>query len=216
MFNLEGGKAVFFGAHTDDEMICAGTLHRLARTGCEVHVVTFAPAAIKEDRRGGLESSRVVIPEWIESLSIIGVHPEHRHYTDYTPSADLQRYRQDICQYAYNFCEREKPDLVLTLSPEDENTAHSIVGIETERVLRGRVPVVLRCQFPWNYSMGRSSVYIQLYAEDLEAKRRVIDTYKSQHFRYQYEQILMHQVLSDGPSVKAYAAEKFELVRGVL
>ena len=35
-------KVLFFGAHTDDEVICAGTLHRLVRQGAEVMVMSFS------------------------------------------------------------------------------------------------------------------------------------------------------------------------------
>ena len=35
-------KAVFIGAHTDDEMICAGTLRKLVKSGVEVKVIAFS------------------------------------------------------------------------------------------------------------------------------------------------------------------------------
>ena len=207
-------KAVFFGAHTDDEMICAGTLHLLVRSSVEVHVVTFAPAAIESDRRGGSESVEVVYREWVKSMRTIGV--AKCHFNEYLPSADFSLHSQKVCQFTYDWCEAEKPDLVFTLSPDDENTAHSIVGVECERVTRGRVPITLRCQFPWNYSIGRSNLYVKLEPEDLEVKRKVIDCYKSQHFRYRYGEMLLNYVRADGLSVKVEAAEKFELIRGVV
>lgn len=213
---FQASKAVFFGAHTDDEMICAGTLHRLVRSGCEVHVVTFAPAAIQSDRTGGQASSDVVVKEWHAALDAIGVSPFHRKFLNYTPSSNFQKFRQDICQYAYDYCEQQKPQLVFTLSPEDENTAHAVVGVETERVMRGRVPTVVRCQFPWNYGIGRPNLYVKLAQEDMIVKQRVIDAYTSQHFRYSYKDMLTHYVIGDGLSVKCQAAEKFEIVRSVL
>ena len=209
-------KALMFAAHTDDEMICAGTLYRLVRSGVDVHMVAFSVAATKEDRKGMITSEKTVIPEWQESMKIIGISETNREYIGFTPSSDLQRYKQDICQIAFDTVEELKPDLVITLSPEDENTAHATVGVETERVMRGRVPIVVRCIFPWNYGLGRPNLFIGLENVDLYAKRKVISAYQSQEFRYENGSMLLNQVIADGLSVKVPAAEKFELVRGVL
>ena len=209
-------KALFIGAHTDDEFVCAGTLHRLARLGCDVHGLTIAPAAIASDRRGTIRSIDIVYPEWVQSLDRIGVKTEHRYFMGLTPSADLEPHRQSICQYIYDLCEKEKPEVVFSLSPDDENTTHALAGIETERVLRGRVPVAIRCQFPWNYSSGRSNLFIRLARADIDCKREVIRAYKSQAFRYRYEEMLLAQCQVDGLSVKVPHAEKFELIRGVI
>lgn len=214
---LEGiKKAAFIGCHSDDEFICAGTLHRLAKQGCEVHVLTFAPAATSEDRTGTNVSIETVKPEWESSLDLIGVGRGHRKFYGLTPSADLHPYRQRICQEIYDFCEKEKPNAVFVLSPDDENTAHAIVGIESERVMRGRVPMTIRCQFPWNFSVGRPNLYVSLSQEDLTVKRAVIDAYASQKFRYQYSDILMHYAIAQGLSVKVPAAETFEIIRAVV
>lgn len=209
-------RVVFFGAHTDDEMICAGTLHRLVRGGVEVHVVTFAPAATKEDRTGTEQSVKVVLPEWHRALSVIGVPESRRLFLGMTPSADLHPRRQMICQWIYDYVEKHRPDAVFGLSPEDENTAHAIVGVETERVTRGRVPVTVRCHFPWNFGLGRPNLYVQLEAEDQVAKVMVINAYQSQHFRYNYQEMLVGYARADGLSVKAEAAERFEVVRAVV
>lgn len=209
-------RVIFFGAHTDDEMIAAGTLHRLVQAGCEVQVVTFAPAAIETDRTGGFASSAVTRHEWWVAMDAIGVDPDHCWFLDLIPSAELPRHAQLICQYAYDHCEKHKPDAVITLSPDDENTAHAVVGREVERVLRGRVPVALRCQFPWNFSLGRPNLFVSLDEACLEVKRQVIDAYESQRFRYRYHEMLMAYAMADGASVKVLAAEKFELLRAVI
>lgn len=213
-------KAVFFGAHTDDEFICAGTLHRLACAGCEVHVVTFGPAATKDDRRGTYVSSEIVLPEWHQSLDVIGIRQEHRQFhgmrDGYLPSAEMPKFAEEICQDVYDYCESVKPDLALILSPHDENTAHAVVGVACERVMRGRVAHVWRCLFPWNFSTDKPNLYVKLESEDMEAKRAVINCYQSQKFRYDYESILMHYAVADGLAVKVPAAEKFEVVRSVV
>lgn len=210
-------KAIFFGAHTDDEFVAAGTLHRLVRQGAEVHIVTFGPAAVSTDREGSHESLRVVVPEWHAALDAIGVRPEHRKLHNFVPSSRLATdYAQEIANAAYRACEADKPDAVFTLSPQDENTAHAVVGRETERVLRGRVPVAIRCQYPWNMSYGRGNLFVKLAEEDVEVKRKVIACYQSQLFRYKYSEMLLGICRVDGLSVKAEHAEKFEVVRAVV
>ena len=209
-------KILVLTAHSDDEMICAGTLHRLARQGARIQVVCFSPAATVEDRRGTEKSSTILRPEWERSMDLIGVAREDRYFLGMTPSADFQKFRQEICQTIFDLCEFERPDAVFTLSPDDENVAHAIVGVESERVLRGRVSYAIRCQYPWNFSMGRPNLFVKLDEQDLMCKKKVIAAYASQAFRYRYGEMLVHQCLADGMSVKVEAAEKFELIRAVV
>lgn len=207
-------KAIFFGAHTDDEMVCAGTLHRLVRQGTELHMVAFAPAAIESDRLGGLMSIRVVEKEWYQSVKVIGA--QQNSFLCHSPSVDLSPFRQQICQYIFDLCESVKPDCVISLSPEDENTAHRIVGEECDRVIRGRVPLFIRCQYPWNFSIGKHNLFVELGSHDIESKVRVIECYQSQKFRYNYLGLFMAQATADGLSAKVGTAEKFEIVRAVV
>jgi hypothetical protein len=133
------------------------------------------------------------------------------------PSCDqLQEKEQSIADITYEQCEKHKPDVCFILSPDDENPAHAVVGRQCERVMRGRVPIVIRCQFPWNYTIGRPNLFVSLSQENLTVKRGVINAYQSQKFRYDYETMLMNQCVVDGLSVKVPAAEKFELIRGVI
>lgn len=220
-------KVVFFGAHTDDEMICAGTLHRLVRQGCEVYMCAFSFAATEKDRKGygshEEEPSKgkfksvcdweIVGDEWDLSKKLIGGKGPCKGLS---PSCDFHKHRQEIADYVFKYCEQERPDALITLSPEDENPAHKIVGEECERVSRGRVPLHLRCQFPWNFSIGRSNLFVKLEQEDLQCKQDVIDAYQSQKFRYNYHDMLIAQCRADGLSVKAQFAEKFEIVRAVV
>lgn len=205
-------RVMVLTAHCDDEVCCAGTLHRLVRQGCKLYVIAFATAALQTDRQGnGFNETNKL--EWIQSLGRIGV--ESMWHMDIRPSSDFQPHRQRICQRIFDEVESFKPDVVFTLSPEDENTAHAIVGVESERVMRGRVPTVIRCQFPWNYGIGRPNLYVKLSEEDLACKRAVINAYQSQLWRYQYEEMLLGYARADGLSVKCEYAERFEIIRSV-
>lgn len=206
-------KAVFVCAHCDDEQVCAGTLHRLVRSGVTVHVLSATTAALQTTLIGVEDYDDVNKNEWRESMKIIGA--VGWIYGIY-PSSDFYPHRQKLCQWVYGYLVREEYDLAIILSPEDENPAHKIMGEECERVMRGRVPTVLRCQFPWNYSSGRGNVFVELSPGDLEAKEKVCLAYKSQSFRYNYREIFMSQARMEGLSVKVPYAEKFELLRAVI
>ena len=213
MFGIK--KAVAFFAHSDDEMICAGTLHRLVREGSKVEIIAFSPAATEEDRLGGQKAALILHSEWSTSVRRLGVQGRFCPLS-VGNSRDLADHGQEVCQYVYDYCEVEKPDLAIILSPHDENTAHAVVGRECERVMRGRVPHVWRCIFPCYYSGERPNLYVRLEEGDMEVKRNVINAYQSQKFRYDYETMLMAQVVADGQSIKCSAAEKFEIVRSVV
>lgn len=216
MSDIFGQNVVFFGAHTDDEMVCAGALHRFVREGRNVCVVSFTSASTFSNRDGSsYEASwKVLQPEWHASLDAIGV--ASREFVGLVPENDPYLWRKRACQYAFDYCENRNLDCAFILSIEDSNVTHSVVGEECERVMRGRVSTVIRCQFPWNYGLGRPNLYISLSPEDVEAKRKSMAAYKSQKFRYDYEAIFMSQAIADGESVKVRAAEKFEIVRSVL
>lgn len=206
-------RAVAFFAHSDDEMICAGTLHRLAQSGCEVWIVTASTAGTQGDSAGGKHAWETLRPEFSASGEVISAKLSCLRLF---PSKRLADMAQDLADAVFAKCEELKPDLVISLSPDDENPAHAVVGVQVRRVTRGRVPIHVEVQFPWNHSLGRPNLYVSLSPEDVEAKRACIRCYKSQAHRYRYEEMLMAQVVADGEAVKVRAAERFELVRGVI
>jgi len=210
-------KVAFFCAHTDDEMVCAGTLARLVREGSRVMIACMSVAATRKDRRGAdVYESNEVIEEWKKATDLIGVKPGDRWLTKLRPSADFYPHRQAIADVLFEFVETHQPDVVFTLSPDDENPAHRIVGEESERVLRGRCDTVVRCQFPWNYSTGRKNLFVQLDKTDWGKKLAVCDCYSSQAFRYEYRRMFESYSVGDGLSVKCGPCETFELLRGIV
>jgi LmbE family N-acetylglucosaminyl deacetylase len=212
-------KVVMFATHTDDEMVCAGTLSKLHKNGHELVVVTFAPAATENDRLGTNYSYFKVKPEWEASMHLLGVEKHNQIlYNIFLPSIDLTPHRQAICQRMFDLLEAQRFDIAFVPSPYDQNSGHATVGSAAEEVTRGRVKTVVRYQFPWNYGTPAPNfnLYVSLSSQELNVKRSVINCYQSQHFRYAYREMLMSYAQADGLSVKAVAAEKFELVRAVL
>lgn len=207
--------ALFVGAHTDDEVVCAGSLTKLRQLGMEIHVITFANSSTLNDRRGGPTSRRILEREWNDAMDILGVRPKNRILLNYGTDRLPDR-RNAVRQYVFDCVERIKPKMAFILSPHDDHQAHQVVGEESERVMKGRVNIILRCQYPWNYRSYNPNVFVGLDEDQFYTKLRVMQMYKSQAFRYKYVELFEAYTRGDGLSVKREFAEKFELVRWVL
>lgn len=202
-------KAVFIGAHTDDEMICAGTLRKLVKSGVEVKVISFSCAPIPGESHK--KTKEILSSEFSRSMETIGVLPGNGRILDYD-ARTLPTYHDKIRQFLYDFTLAEKPDLAFVLSPEDDHQDHSVVGKSAERVMKNRVPMVVRCHYPWNFiNPGRSNFFVKLTPDEFDAKIAVIRAYKSQHFRHEYENLFTSLTRVNGLATKNELAEAFEI-----
>jgi len=210
MFLESVPSAVFIGAHTDDEMICAGTLHKLVKMGVDVKVMIFACARI--DGVPEEKSKEILAAEFNKSMDILGVPSANRWLLNWE-TRKLPDSRNEVRQYVYDFVKTHRPDLAFILSPNDDHQDHSAVGEESERVMKGRVRMILRCQYPWNYKNFNPNLFVTLTEDELKTKVGAINAYKSQTFRYNYCKLFEQQARADGLSIKEEIAEKFEIIR---
>lgn len=202
-------NAVFVGAHTDDEIIAAGTLRKLVKSGVEVKVIAFSCAPIPGE--SAKKTQEILRREFSQSMKLIGVLPKNGRILGYN-ARTLSTHHDQIRQFLYDFTVAEKPDLAFVLSPEDDHQDHSIVGKSAERVMKNRVPFVIRCHYPWNFiNPGRSNLFVKLTPEEFETKLAVIRAYKSQHFRYDYENLFTSLARVNGLATKGELAEAFEI-----
>ncbi|KKQ91631.1 MAG: hypothetical protein UT16_C0011G0001 [Candidatus Azambacteria bacterium GW2011_GWA2_39_10] len=207
MFFQNVKKAVFIGAHTDDEIICAGTLRKLVKNGVEVKVIAFSCAPIPG--ASFEKTQEILCSEFSKSMEVIGVlQGKVLNYG----ARMLSTHHDKIRQFLYDFTVDEKPDLAFILSSEDDHQDHSIVGKSAERVMKNRVPFVIRCHYPWNFiNPGRSNLFVKLSLDEFEVKRAVIRAYQSQHFRYDYENLFTALTRANGLATKNELAEAFEI-----
>lgn len=205
-------SALFVGAHTDDEMIAAGTLARLASRGADVHIISFSFARI--DGMSEDASKELLKLEFAAAMDTIGIPKDNRWLPD-LETRKLPENRSAVRQYVYDFLKVHAFDAAFILSPFDEHQDHQAVGEECERVMKGRVPLIIRCQYPWSYRSFCPNLYVSLTDEEYEAKLRHIRAYQSQMFRYNYEELFGSYAVGDGLSVKKQVAEKFEIIRCV-
>lgn len=202
-------KALFIGAHTDDEMICAGTLRKLVKSGVEVKVVAFSCAPIPGE--SDKKTQEILRAEFSRSMDSIGVLPENGRILNYN-ARTLPTHHDEIRQFLFDFTVNEKPDLAFILSSEDDHQDHAILGKEAERVMKNRVPMVVRCHYPWNFiNPGRSNLFVKLTPDEFQTKLAVIKAYRSQHFRYDYENLFTALTRASGLATKNELAEAFEI-----
>ena len=202
-------KAVFVGAHTDDEIICAGTLRKLIKSGIEVKVIAFSCAPIPGESPE--KTKEILSSEFSRSMEAIGVLPKNGRILDYD-ARTLPTHHDEIRQFLYDFTLAEKPDIAFVLSSEDDHQDHAILGKSAERVMKNRVPMVVRCHYPWNFiNPGRSNFFVKLTPDEFETKLAVIRAYKSQHFRYDYENLFTSLTRVSGLATKNELAEAFEI-----
>lgn len=209
---LSPKNVLFVGAHTDDEVICAGSLKKFKDQGAQIYILTFSNSATKEDRTGGISSRMILEPEYQKSMGLLGANYKLYDYgTDH-----LHNYKDEIRQIIYDFVNQNRIDCAFVLSPNDDHQCHECVGREAERALKNRVPVILRCQYPWNYKAFSPNFFIELTDKELKTKLDVMRCYQSQLFRYDYVEMFRSYTIADGLSIKRPYAEKFELIRAVL
>ncbi|MFH1197510.1 MAG: PIG-L family deacetylase [bacterium] len=202
-------KAVFIGAHTDDEMVAAGTLRKLVKSGIKVDVLAFSCAPIP--KKSQEEAEKILKREFAKAMKAIGASFESYSLMDFDPRS-FSKDEDEIRQILYDYIVKEKPDIAFVLSPEDDHQSHAIVGKSAERVMKNRVPFVLRCHYPWNFiNPGRRNFFVKLAQDEFETKLAVIRAYKSQHFRYDYENLYTALARVDGLATKNELAEAFEI-----
>jgi len=207
-------KAVFVGAHTDDEMIAAGTLRKLVKMGVKVDVIAFSCAPIPGKSQEKAE--KILRQEFTKAIKIIGASFESYPPMDFDPRT-LPKDEDEIRQILYDYTVQEKPDLAFVLSSEDDHQAHAVVGKSAERVMKNRVPNVIRCHYPWNFiNAGSHNLFVKLTSDEFEAKLSVIRAYKSQHFRYDYENLFTALSKLHGLTTKNELVEAFEILYCVI
>jgi LmbE family N-acetylglucosaminyl deacetylase len=211
MLNLTNiKKVIFIAAHTDDEMIAAGTLRKFVKEGIIVKELAFSYAPIPDKTKK--ESRKIMKEEFLSATKIMGIPQNNLKVFDFEPRY-LPNHENDIRQAIYEFTLTEKPDIAFILSPTDDHQDHAIVGRLSERVMKNRVPIIIRCHYPWNIiNPGRNNLFVKLTPDEFKTKLAVIKIYKSQHFRYNYEKIYTALVQLNGLVIKNELAEAFEIV----
>ena len=201
-------RALFLGAHPDDEFGCAGTLARLTAAGADVDVVTFSTCA---DLIPDGFSAADLIAEWQAATALLGIDPDRLSLHD-VPNRFFPTHRQQVLDVLIDIRDRGY-DLVLVPAGSDVHQDHATVSQEAVRALKHST--ILGYELPMNTVRASCfPAYVRLEEEHVELKLRHAATYRSQAHRIYFDPAFIRGVATvRGVQAGVKAAEAFEVVR---
>ena len=111
-------------AHPDDaEFTCTGTLSLLSKAGWSVHIATLAPGDKGTNRHTREEVTRIRLKEAERAANIIGAEYHCLGFEDVYILYDRVSVNQTT-----GLIRRVRPDLVITMSPEDYMVDHEMTS----------------------------------------------------------------------------------------
>jgi LmbE family N-acetylglucosaminyl deacetylase len=195
-------KVLVLSPHTDDgELGAGGTIAKLVENGSQVTYFAFsAPRDVLRE-------------ECIRALNVLDVKKFEifDFQVRYFPT-----HRQEILEILFNYNEKNKPDLVLTPSPNDLHQDHQTVTNEALRAFKHST--VLGYELPWNNIVFRENCFITLEERHVHKKIDALWNYKSQISRRHYfdKEYLIGLTRSRGLQINEKYAEAFEAIKIVL
>ncbi len=118
-------KALFIGAHPDDNESCAGgTMILMQQHGCEVVSVYLTSGEAGIPGKSHDEAAAIRRKELAEACRVMGVRPLLMTQIDGATEINADRYREML-----QVIEKEKPDVVFTHWPIDSHRDHRICSV---------------------------------------------------------------------------------------
>jgi LmbE family N-acetylglucosaminyl deacetylase len=202
---VKGGmfsNVLVLSPHTDDgELGAGGTIAKLVENGSQLNY--FAFSAPRE----------VLIEECSKALNVLGV--ETFKIFDFKVRY-FPKQRQEILEILFDYNEKNKPDLVLTPSPNDLHQDHQTVTNEALRAFKHST--ILGYELPWNNIIFRENCFITLEERHVKKKIEALWNYESQLSRRHYfdKEYLLGLTRSRGAQIQEKYAEAFEAIKIVL
>jgi len=193
-------KILAIAPHTDDiELGCGATLNKLKDT-CQIDVIGITsaqPLAIGDP-----------VEEFYQAMSILKANVT---FLDYTPRI-LNEQRQKLLDYFWKLNQNNKYDLVFCPSSYDHHQDHQVVYQETFRAFKHST--ILGYELPWNNRTFRTDVFISVQEDDLNAKIKMLDCYKTQQERaFMCKDYVYDMARTRGLQVGKKYVESFEAIR---
>jgi len=120
-------KVVFVGAHTDDWVICGGTIARYTRLGHEARIISFTPGdsvSMADEAHLSVEELAAARREQaVKGAGILGARIDFLHQQDLRMHVDPTSYQE--CN---KLLLAEKPDVVFTMWPLEFHPDHRAAG----------------------------------------------------------------------------------------
>ena len=212
-------RILFVGAHCDDIELCAGgLLARACFAGLRVGVLVFSDHRGVVDEKTAQQARREFTENiaWLRSESGNDVRD---HSGEMLPACHGAFEAERGRLYAALETLRDAYDVVVTHAATDTNQDHRQVAAEAIRVFKAHA-TVLAGEFPNNDVGGFTpQVYVALSARDLEAKTRMVESYRSQDFGgrpYVNADLVRALARVRGSQIREAAAEAFAVAARVV
>jgi N-acetylglucosamine malate deacetylase 1 len=198
--------------HTDDgEFGCGATISRFTARGSRVIYAAFSAAEQSVLAHLPPDILRVEVRHATNEL---GIAESDCIVFDF-PVRQFPEHRQRILDKLIELNATHRPDLVLLPSINDTHQDHQIIAQEGFRAFK-RV-TMLGYEVPWNNLDFRTSCFVDVGQDHIEAKIRAISMYKSQQHRsYASPEFIRGLALTRGVQIGKPYAECFEVVRWVI
>jgi len=206
-----GRIALVLAPHTDDaELGCGGTIAKMLRHGMEVHIAAFSTAAESVPEGFGLESIK---EEFVESCQSFGI-PDDQVYVYDFPVRKLSYHRQEVLDDLIFLRKKIDPDMVYVPATFDLHQDHQVLNAEGLRAFKERT--LLGYELPWNHISFDATGFVELGDEDVAAKWRALQCYKTQLFLerpYFTEKFIEGLAAVRGTQIHKKYAEAFQVLK---
>jgi len=203
MISIVDKTVLAIAPHIDDVELGAGaTIHHLSEHN-KVHYVGLSLPPLVEPN--------VFMEEFQSSVRHLGVDASNVILRDYDPR-NLFDSRTEILQLFYDLNQKLRPDIVFIPNSKDIHQSHEVVFAEARRAFK--YETLLGYELPWNSMEFSMDVFITLTKEDVEAKVRAINCYKTQKHRMFFSNDIVGDLARvRGKQIGHRYAECFELIR---
>ena len=205
-------KILVLAPHTDDGELGAGaTIDRFIKEGNQVFYAAFSTA--EQSLPKGLPKDTLA-KEVVQATKTLGIPEENLFIFGYEVRK-LNYFRQEILEHLVKIKKDINPNLILMPSLHDIHQDHSTVAQEGLRAFKDCS--ILGYELLWNNLSFDTTCFIKLEKENVEAKFKALQKYKSQAERnYMSKVFLYAHAHTRGVQAGCNYAEAFEVIRWII
>jgi LmbE family N-acetylglucosaminyl deacetylase len=188
--------------HTDDEILCAGTLAKYKFSGAKIKIVAFSfPNEIPQ-----------IKVEFENSCKVLDATFELHNF----PIRNFSSVRQDILEIMVKLNAEKHYDLVFCPCSTDTHQDHEVIRNECFRAFK-QTTTIYGYQASHNCIDLNSHIYSIIQSNNIVDKLKMIECYKSQGRRYYFQDNYFDMLARvSGMAVKETYAEIFENIRTII